>query len=246
MSLKDLTKGQKQYIALGGMGAVVLAVIIVFGIKVSLSSIAMAKLKQDDLMGKIESADLALSKQNRIRQEFAESMGALKAYLRDVPPAQNYYSWATEAIYAKARLANLEVDAIDEQARTGGIAPEGEDGKVLKLESYSLRITAHGGYDTLKHFLELIEKDHPLARVITVDISTGTGPEIHDMQLVIQWPFNVGAVSDAWADIVVKQQMVETPEPMEAGQQAASFKKMPVPPPPRPGSMTVKPEPSKE
>ena len=245
MNLKDLTKSQKQYIALGGAGTVVLAVIIVFGIKVSLSSITKGKLELDDLMGKIESADLALSKQNRIRQEFAESMGALKAYLRDAPPSQNYYSWATEAIYAKARLANLEVDAIDEQARTG-IAPEGEDGKVLKLESYSLRITAHGGYDTLKYFLELIEKDHPLARVITVDISTGTGPEIHDMQLVIQWPFNLGAVSDAWADIVVKQQSIENPEPMEAGPQAASLKKMPVPPPPRPGSMTVKPDPSKE
>ncbi len=245
MSLKDLTKRQMQYIALGGMGAVVLAVIIVFGIRVSLSSTAMAKLELDDLMGKIESADLALSKQDQIRREFAESMGVLKAYLRDAPPSQNYYSWATEAIYAKARLANLEVDAIDEQARTG-IAPEGEDGKTLKLESYSLRVTAHGGYDALKYFLELIEKDHPLARVITVDISTGTGPEIHDMQLVIQWPFNLGAVSDAWVDIVVKQQIIENPEPMEAGQQAASFKKMPVPPPPRPGSMTVKPEPSKE
>ncbi len=243
MNLKDLTKGQKQYIALGGMGAVVLAGILVFGIRVSLSSITTAKLELDDLMGKIESADRALSRQDQIRQEFAESMGALKAYLRDAPPAQNYYSWATETIYAKARLANLEVDAIDEQTRPG-IAPEGD--KMLKLESYSLRITAHGGYDALKLFLELIEKNHPLARVITVDISTGTGPEIHDMQLVIQWPFNLGAVGDAWADIVVKQQIAENPEPMEVGQQAASFKKMPVPPPPRSGSMTVEPEPSKE
>lgn len=235
MNLKNLTKEQKQYMALGGIVALVLVAGVVFGIKLSLSSIEDAKLELSELEGKIESADLALSKQGRVRAEFAETMGSLKEYLRDAPPNQNYYSWATEAIYATARKTVLEIDAIDEQTQMPN-KPAGDDDKPLTLEPYSLRIAVHGGYEDLKGFLELMEKDHPLARVVSVDISTGSGPEIHDMQLVVQWPFNLSTVADAWAGIAVQQEMVENSEPAEAGQAVTSTKKMPVPPPPRPTS----------
>lgn len=90
-------------------------------------------------------------------------------------------------------------------------------------------MTAHGGYEALKQFLGLIEKDHPLARVIGVDISTGTDPEIHDMQLVIQWPFNLSAVTETWANIDVKQQVI----PATGNAKEPAVKKMPTPPAPR-------------
>ncbi len=205
MNLKEMGKEQKQYIAIGGMVSIALVVGIVFAVRGSLSSIAEARLELNDLAGKIESADRALAMQQQVKDEFAETMGAIKEHLRDAPPIQNYYSWATEAIHAKARLANLEIDTIDEQSRKGG-APSGGKGKALNLEPYSLRIVAHGGFESLKQFLELIEKDHPLARMVMVDISTGSEPEIHDVQLMVQWPFNLGVVADAWADIAVQQQ----------------------------------------
>lgn len=233
MNFKNLTKEQKQYIALGGIVATALVVIIVFGIKVSLSSITVARIELNDLTGKIESADRALAKQSKVREEFAETMHGLKEHLQNIPPDRNYYSWATEIIYSKARLAGLEIDAIDEQTRTGTL-PKKDTNKEIKLESYSLRVTAHGGYETLKQFLELIEKDHPLARVTGVDISTGTEPEMHDMQLVIQWPFNLNVVTDVWASIDIKNQSTENPVPAIANPKESDGRpKMPPPPPPR-------------
>jgi hypothetical protein len=232
MNFKDLTKEQKQHIALGGIVATALIVIIVFGIKVSLSSISVARLESNDVTGKIESADRALAMQSKVREEFAQTMRELKEHLQNIPPDRNYYSWATEIIYSKARLTGLEIDAIDEQTRSG-IPSKGGNNKELKLESYSLRVTAHGGYETLKQFLELIEKDHPLARVTGVDISTGTDSEIHDMQLVIQWPFNLSVVTDAWASIDIKHPITEDPVPATANPEESGRPKMPPPPPPR-------------
>jgi len=199
MNVKDLTKEQKQRIVLGGMVAVALVAIIFFGIKVSLSSIAVARQELNDLVSKIESADRALAKGSQVRKEYGETIEVLKEHLRSAPPVQNYYSWATEVIHERARQASLEIDAIDEQSRPGSTLSGGK-GKALKLEPYSLRIVAHGGYEGLKSFLELIEKEHPLARVVTVDVSTGSDPEVHDLQLVVQWPFNLGSVADAWPE----------------------------------------------
>jgi chorismate mutase len=235
MNLKNLSKGQKQYIALGAIAAVGLMTLIGFGIKVSLSSIKNSRQELNDLTDRIESADRSLSRQGQVRQEFAETMGTLKEHLQDAPPNRNYYSWATEVIHAVARSAHLEIDAIDEQSSRVP-SSKGEDDKTLKLESYSLRISARGEYGALKRFLELIEKDHPLARVVAVDISKGPDPEIHDMQVVVQWPFNLNKITDAWTSIAVQQQVIEQ----------ASTGKMPVPPPPRLDSMTVKPGSSKE
>ncbi len=200
MSLKELTKEQKQRIVLGGIGAVVMVAIIFFGIKVSLSSLAKAKLELDDLAGKVESADRALAKQAQVRKDFAESLVVLKKYLRDAPPKQNYYSWATEAIHTKAWQSNLEIAAIEQQSLPGSSLSGGK-GKALNLEPYSVRVTAHGGYEALKQFLALVEKDHPLARVVVVDVSTGSDPEIHNVQLVVEWPFNLSAVAGTWVGI---------------------------------------------
>lgn len=245
MNVKDLTKEQKQYIALGSIVAVAFVVIIVFGIKVSLSSISDAKMELNEFSDKIENAERALSKQDRIRKDFAETTQGLRGFLKDTPPNRNYYSWAMEIIYAKARMAGLEIDAIDEQARAG-VPPSGAAGQPLVLESYSLRINALGSYEQLKGFLELIERDHPMARVVSVDISTGQGPETHGMQLVVQWPFSMNSVTEGWTTIDAKQQIAENPVSTIDDSAREESKKVPPPPPPRPGSSVVQPEESKE
>lgn len=129
MNFKNLSKEQKQYIALGGIVTVALVGIIIFGIKVSLSSISVARLELSDLTSKIESSDRALSKKGKTREEFVRTMHELKEHLQSIPPDRNYYSWATEIIYAKARVVKLEIDAIDEQTRTGAAAKSGEKKK---------------------------------------------------------------------------------------------------------------------
>ena len=210
MIFEGLTKQKKQYLALGAIGAVALVVVIVFGVKVSLSSIGEAQVELEDLTRKIESADRALSKQEQVRKEFFETSEELKGMIRIIPPQRNYYSWATEIIYAKARQAGLEVDAVDEQTNMGMVEPDdAEAGSEIKLESYALRITAHGGYTHVMNFLEKVEKDHPLVRVTGIDISTGSDPETHDVQFFIEWPFNLGFVTDSWDVVAKKKQMME-------------------------------------
>lgn len=204
MDFKNMTKEQKQYIALGAILMVALIAITTIGIKLSLSSITAARLELDDLTQKIESADRALAKQSRVRKEFAATMASLKEHLQNIPPDRNYYSWATETIHAKARMAGLEVDVVDEMERSSS-APKSTSAQNMKLESYSLLVTAHGSYETLKQFLALIEREHPLVRVTGIDISTGKDPEIHDMKLGIQWPFNLSTLTEVWKNIDVKQ-----------------------------------------
>lgn len=235
MIFSGLSKQQKQYITLAGIIAVVFVALLVFGIKVSLSSISELKLEMDDLSLKIENADEALSRHGRVKSDFAETTHELRIILKNIPPNRNYYSWATEIIYAKARLADLEIDAVDEQINARDSINE-EKADTLKLESYSLRITARGGFDDLKNFLELIEKDHPLARVTGIDISTGMNPEVHDIQLFIQWPANLRSITDAWESIAAKQQALRKPVSKESDSEINASKNAPIPPAPRPGA----------
>lgn len=216
MSFSDLSKEQKQYIAIGAISVVALVAIVVFGIKFSLSSITESKRELGDLSRKIEEADRALSKQEQARIEFAETLRNLKSILENTPPIRNYYSWVTEIIYGQARLAGLEIDAINEQNRVA--APSAGKDESVKLESYSLRITAHGGFGSIRGFLEQIEEDQPLARVVGVDISSGSNPEIHDVQLFIQWPFGMDAITDAWDAIGAKQEELGRSGPAPAEQ----------------------------
>ncbi len=156
MSLLDLRKEQKQYLILGVVAAVILAVLIVFGIKVSLSSISEARLELHGLTEKIESADKSVSANHRNDAEFRSTITELKAHLAKIPPDRNYYSWATEIIYNEARMVHFEIDTIDENT----IAAPADDPKeqdVVVLESYSLRINAHGGYENVKGFLQRID-----------------------------------------------------------------------------------------
>jgi len=250
MSILKFGKEQKQYLMLGAIVAIALAVLVVFGVKVSLSSIANAKLELQDLTGKIETAEKFLSKSQQDETEFRSTIAELKVHLETIPPDRNYYSWATEIVYAKARMVGFEIDAIDE---IGIVSSEGdpEDRDKVKLEAYSLRIDAHGGYENIKRFLQQIALYHPLVRVTGIEISTGSGPDVHDVQLFIEWPFNLGYIAESWKSIVSEElpeadnqttRPVPASGPTESPEDGeAAPKKEPSPPPPRtqPASRSV-------
>ena len=142
MSFTGLTKEQRLYLVLGGVVALILVVLIVFGVTVSLSSIGEAKLEMADLISKIESAEQSLDKHGYTKEKLAETSDELRGHLQNIPPKRNYYSWATEIIYATAHLADLEIDGIDEQ---NGVTTNGagvQEDKTNKLESYSSRLRA--------------------------------------------------------------------------------------------------------
>ncbi len=222
MSFMNLSKEQKKYLVLGAIVVTVLAVLVAFGIKVSLSSISEAKLELQGLVEKIEKGEKYLTKSRQEESEFSSTIAELTAHLENIPPDRNYYSWATEIIYAEGRLVRFEIDAIDEVS----IAAKKGNSKELdqvKLESYSLRITAHGGYENVKQFLQRIATNYPLVRVTGIEISTGAQPDVHDVQLFIEWPFNLGRITEFWKSAPAQPAETGQPDP----------KKEPVPPPPR-------------
>lgn len=242
MSLLDLRKEQKQYLIMGVIAAVVLAILIVFGVKVSLSSISEARLELHGLTEKIESAEKSVSANHRNDAEFRLTIAELKTHLANIPPDRNYYSWATEIIYNEARMVHFEIDAIDENTITAP-ADDSKEQDVVELESYSLRINAHGGYENVKGFLERIAIDHPLVRVTGIEISTGSEPDVHDVQLFIEWPFNLGYITETWGsftedpslkDSQTDRQSTRPAEPAAVPEPGQSDQmKKPVPPPPR-------------
>ncbi|VGO20074.1 hypothetical protein [Pontiella sulfatireligans] len=204
MSLADLTKEQKQYALIGLLVAAALIALIGFGIRLSLKSISAAKLELQNLVGKIENADRALAHED-IAQELESSIEALKGFMVKLPPNRNYYSWASEVIYSIAREASLDIDAIDEVGLHNSL--DAEEG--IKLESYSLRITARGGYENSKQFLRLVEEQHPFARFTGIEINKGASPEMHEIQLFLQWPFSLGVLEQQWDAIAARKQTLD-------------------------------------
>ncbi len=202
MSLSDMSKEQKQYLLLGALATAILAILVVLGIRFSLSSITVAKSDLKELQEKIEGANRSLARRDTTSRDFGQTVSVLRRYVESAPPERNYYSWATEIIYATAGTAGLEIDSIEEINLPKRESAAQAD---LQLESYSLRITAHGGYEGVKCFLVGIEENHPLARVTGIEISTGRTPYAHDIQLFVQWPFNLGEMAKLWDDVARKQ-----------------------------------------
>ena len=212
MSFSNLSKQHKQYLLFGAIVATALAILIVFGIKVSLSSITKAKVALEELSSKIEAADRTVSRNELNQDEFRVTITKLKSYIKTIPPDRNYYSWATEVIYDEARAVHFEIDAIDEVVMPAPAGVNVDQGRV-EMETYSLRITAHGGYERVKQFLTRVAENHPLVRVTGVEVSSGAEPEIHDVQLFIEWPFNMGNISGSWESI--SDEVVESSKPLE-------------------------------
>ncbi len=199
MNLKNLSQKQKQYLILSAVGVVAILGIIVIGMKVSLSSIGKSRIELEDLTDKIERSDRSLSNSRRNEAAFFKTISELKMYLKQTPPDQNYYSWATETVYSIGRKTRLEIEAANEIVRAKQ-DPNSKD-QVL-MESYSLRIIAHGGYENVKLFLQGIRKKHPLSRITGVEVSRGVAPESHTIEIVIQWPFSFSHFVEGWDNVL--------------------------------------------
>ena len=198
MNLAELTKEQKQYMILGVLGVVIILGLGWFGIRLSLNSVEKAKTRLVELSDKIERADKTLTKGGNTSSDFESTTEYLKEELQRIPPDRNYYSWATEVIYSTGRNSGLEIDSVDEYTQSAGKAGAKA---AVQFESYSLRISARGSYADTKDFLKVLEEDHPLVRIIGIDISSGGNPDSHDVQLLVQWPFKVDAVAKIWEQV---------------------------------------------
>ncbi|MBN2162627.1 MAG: hypothetical protein JXR25_10520 [Pontiellaceae bacterium] len=214
MNLSTLSKEQKQYVVLGILATAVLGILIVLGVKVSLSSIAEARDELEVVTGKIDSASRMLTRRDRTTSDFRQTMRMLSEYLESAPPDRNYYSWATEVVYSEARKVGLEIDTVNEIANVQQDA--GKDAGTVKLESYALRIRGSGSYEGIKQFIAVMEEDYRLVRFVGMDISVGEDPDSHAVQLWIQWPFNLGSVVADWDAIEAMQNELDEPVASDA------------------------------
>jgi len=206
MNLKEFSKEQKQYIIFGVLGLILVVSLAAFAVHINLSSVSQAKAELLDLKGKIERADSALSKDREISEEYARTAILLKEYLKNLPPERNYYAWATEFLYRMGRMTGMDIDSVDEMAELQ--ARGAADNKEVGFQAYSLRIRGRGGYANIKAFVRKISEEHPLIRLTGVEISTGREPDVHEVQLYVQWPFSLGEIEKLWDDIESKQQDV--------------------------------------
>jgi hypothetical protein len=208
VNFKDLTREQKQYLILGGVVGLAVLGLIVVGIRFNLTSIQTAVAEIAELEEKIESADRNLAKRDAVSERYFNTKYSLQKNLRQAPPEKNYYSWATEIIYAMSRKTGLEIDVIDEISFAASLDDEKKGKKGIELESYSLRITAHGNFAEAKKFIQGMENDYPLVRFFGLDISVGNTPEDHDVQLYVQWPSSMAQITDTWTKIAEHQERV--------------------------------------
>ena len=211
MSLVDLSKEQKQYLVIGLLGIVIIGGVGFVGIRFSFASVATARAELDELSEKIARADSILSKGVHTAEDFERTVALLKTQIENIPPDQNYYSWATEVIYSTARESGLEIGSIDEIRQP--VTKNDVVNSGISFQSYSLRITAHGSYEDTKGFVRGIEKDHPLVRLSGMEISTGSNPDAHEVQLFLQWPFNLGEIVKVWDEVGEKRQAVASMVP---------------------------------
>ena len=244
MNLSKLSKEQKQYIALGAIGVIAIGYGLFAGVGFAVNKISDAKSELEDLNMKIDRADLELSKQSETIDDFEHTITVLESHLSNLPPEVNYYSWATEIVYSKGRNAGLEVESVDEVGMSTPSAEDLED--PVYFETYSLRITARGTYESVKLFLKEIEDNHPLVRFSGLEIAKSTDPEKHNVQLFVQWPFKLNRIAQLWKDqrrgAVVAKQSVPEPEAEKASPVVASASEKTVKPEP---VIEPKPEPVK-
>ena len=216
MDLNELTKEQKQLFALGGGALLVSALLIFAGIRTGFAPARAAQRDLEGLTGQMDLAKRSLLERKKTREEGEEIAATLEGLLQNLPPEKNYYSWATEIIYSIARKVGLDVDAIDEEKRPSKKTKKSRKGHSKKakiyLNSYTLKIAAHGNYEEVKQFLAEVERNHPMVRVIRVDIQAGDAPEVHDVKISMQWPFHLASVRKAWEGVANQEGSEESAE----------------------------------
>jgi hypothetical protein len=142
------------------------------------------KEKLELLETRIEQAERLIKRGAEIQANLDEALARQKAYVRNIPPVDNRFTWVTERVYACARQAGIEIELVDQLAEATGA----EGGRI---KPYAVRIQAHGGFDALRGFLRRMETENPLLRLVQLQVTGGTEPERHRLILDVDWPLLV-------------------------------------------------------
>jgi len=196
MDFSNLSKQERDRLLLIVMGTILFIVGIGYTLNFGLSMSADVEKKDKQLTKKINQADRKLRRKPLITKQIKSTSTKLKSYIKEVPLQKEYYVWATELIYDLAEKTDLKDPKIERIGGTKAPVKSKKKGKKkLSLEiSTNLKIIATGDYQSVCNFLTRLEKEHPFVRIVAIEITKGSKPDSHDVNIEIQWPFNLASL----------------------------------------------------
>lgn len=197
MQFSDLTKAQRQYLASGALG---LLIMLGGGWIIGKVSAVVDKSREElaSLESKISVADQNIRHSARMKKKLSEIVEELDKKIAQTPPDLNNYSWTTELMYPLGRASRLEIDSISE-LRDSSKLPGGAN---VVVGAYAIRITAQGSYASVVGFIDELERNHPMVRVTGVEIRSAGEPAKHQVQLFVQWPCQLQQMKVRWKEVM--------------------------------------------
>ena len=187
IDFSQLTKEQKQYIALGILFAVILVVVLYTVLSGMGGSDDKKKggVKEDipleELENEVHEAELSVKRERRMLQKYSDIMAAIDALRPNLPDQVNPYSWVTERVYNRSRETGVEIESVNETYRS---QPENSPYRI-----YAVKINALASYDKMIEFIRQFEEENPLLRVTEISVNgVGSSPELHRITLMFEWP----------------------------------------------------------
>lgn len=195
MKFPEDKKERIKILALIGIGAVILLVILYYGFSQIASKKKATVAKSDELKENLRKANQEIDQMSKDRKANTETLRKI-ADLSDKymlkPILGNYSLSAQDAIERHAQSVGVATDEALLQIRELGIgeiiAPTAEKSPAVK--GYTVHVSLFCGYSDLTLFIKEIEASNPLLCVLNVSVLRRPPPEIeaHAVNFDVQWP----------------------------------------------------------
>lgn len=185
IDISQLTKEQKQYIALG-----IMMIAIVVSVVYSLVDVGGGTAADDgspqktleELQSESESLERIVRREKRLEFDFKEIQTQLstlkKSYL---PNENNKYSWVTEIVYSTAREENVQVDMVTEVLR--------ESRPDASFSRYAVQLDLAADFDRIVRFVGGMCAQNPYLRVSYLSIRADAQDfTTHRVSVILEWP----------------------------------------------------------
>ena len=186
MKWETMSKEQKQYAILGGVGGLAL-IYVLYTVLSSLLAAPADKnaetVDPDTLESNVQAAERTLKKERPIMREYEDGLAYLDEVRKYFPNEDNRYSWVTELIYTQGRNFGIEVESINELGRQEAAVT------VPPFTRYAVQVNLRCRYDRLVAFIKHCEEDNPMMRITQLTINSDENdPVNHTVKVVMEWP----------------------------------------------------------
>ena len=143
----------------------------------------------DELVAKIENAEVALQGKSKLYEEYALCTEEFNHIIENyIVPMDNPLSWVTEKVYANARQVGVDVQTV---AEVGSASPYWDTAikSERSVKPYSVRIVTECGYQQLIDLVAALEKSNPALCITDINISPqDSKPVKHLLNMTVEWP----------------------------------------------------------